>query len=182
MIKNIKKIRFNIAPQSYGEMGHLEFFNKDVPLKVNMSQRTLTLQSGQVVNIKATASSEYTGDYIAMYAFNTTDGPSHSYACWCTSSGSGACWIEFEFEPAIPKSFANKLTFCCGQNHSSYPGTYTLLFIDENGASEQIGQPLYVNGHNGVFEWTSTVRCFIGKDGKHYFLRLQKTSTPEETV
>ena len=51
MIKNIKKIRFNIVPQSYGEMGHLEFFNKDVPLKVNMSQRTLTLQSGQVVNI-----------------------------------------------------------------------------------------------------------------------------------
>ena len=60
--------------------------------------------------------------------------------------------------------------------------TYTLLFIDENGASEQIGQPLYVNGHNGVFEWTSVVRCFIGKDGKHYFRRLQNTSTPEETV
>ena len=182
MIKNIKKIRFNIAPQSYGEMAHLEFFNKDVPLKVNISQKTLTLQSGQVVNIKATASSIYNGDYIAMYAFNTTDGPSHSSACWCTSSGSGACWIEFEFEPAIPKSFANKVTFCCGQNHGSYPGTYTLLFIDENGASEQIGQPLYVNGHNGVFEWTSVVRCFIGKDGKHYFLRLQNTSTPEETV
>ena len=38
MIKNIKKIRFNIAPQSYGEMGHLEFFNKDVPLKVNIGK------------------------------------------------------------------------------------------------------------------------------------------------
>ena len=44
MIKNIKKIRFNIAPQSYGEMGHLEFFNKNVPLKVNISQKTLRVR------------------------------------------------------------------------------------------------------------------------------------------
>ena len=79
------------------------------------------------------------------------------------------------------------LEICGDLFDSKYMGnnpiiSYTLLFIDENGTSEQIGQPLYVNGHNGVFEWTSTVRCFIGKDGKHYFLRLQNTSTPEETI
>ena len=178
----IKKIRFNISPQSYGEMGHLEFFNNGTPLPVDISQRTLTLSSGEIINITAKASSEYNSDYKAIQCFNTTGAPSHSYTCWCTSTSSGECWIEIEFTPAIPKGFANKLTFCCGQNHSSYPGTYTLLFIDENGTSEQIGQPLYVNGHNGVFEWTSTVRCFIGKDGKHYFLRQQNTSTPEETI
>ena len=178
----LKKIRFKIEPHSYGEMAHLEFFNNGTPLKVDINQKTLTLRSGQVVNITATASSEYSSSYSAMYAFNTTDSPYHSTGYWCSSSSSGECFVEIEFEPAIPKGFANKMTFCCGYNHGSYPSTFTLFFIDENGTSEQIGQPLYVNEHNGVFEWTSTVRCFIGKDGKHYFLRLQNTSTPEETV
>ena len=167
----IKKMRFKIEPASYGEMGHLEFFDDSTALKVDLNAKTLTLSSGEIINIAVTASSEYNGDYIAMYAFNTTDGPSHTPACWCSATGSGECWLEIEFEPAIPKHFANKLTFCCGQDHGSYPATYTLFFIDENGNSEQIGQPLYVDKYNGIFEWVNLIRCFVGKDGLHYFLR-----------
>ena len=49
----IKKIRFEIQPVSYGEMGHLEFFDKDTALKVDLNARTLTLKSGEVINITA---------------------------------------------------------------------------------------------------------------------------------
>ncbi|MDY6187885.1 MAG: hypothetical protein SPH77_03520, partial [Campylobacter sp.] len=59
----------------------------------------------------------------------------------------------------------------CGQNHGSYPATFTLFFIDENGGSKQIEGPVYVDAHNGVFEWASKIRCIRGKDGKYYFLR-----------
>ena len=167
----IKKMRFKIEPVSYGEMGHLEFFDDSTALKVDLNARTLTLSSGEVINITAKASSEYNSDYKAIQCFNTTGAPSHSYTCWCSATGSGECWLEIEFEPALPKNFANKMTFCCGQSHGSYPGTYTLFFIDENGDSEQIGEPLYVDAHNGVFEWVSVIRCFVGKDGLYYFLR-----------
>lgn len=166
----IKKIRFKIKPVSYGEMGHLEFFDDSTALKVDLNARTLTLSSGEIINITARASSEYSG-YAAINCLNTTGAPSHGATCWCSATGSGECWLELEFEPAIPKHFANKMTFCCGQNHGSYPGTFTLFFIDENGDSEQIGEPLYVDAHNGVFEWVNLVRCFVGKDGLHYFLR-----------
>lgn len=168
----IKKMRFKIEPASYGEMGHLEFFDDSTALKVDLNARTLTLSSGEVINITARASSEYSSGYAAIQCFNTADSPAHaSPCCWCSATGSGECWLEIEFEPAIPKGFANKLTFCCGQGHGSYPATFTLFFIDENGDSEQIGQPLYVDAHNGIFEWVSVIRCFVGKDGLHYFLR-----------
>lgn len=167
----IKKIRFEIQPASYGEMGHLEFFDDSTALKVDLNARTLTLSSGEVINITVTASSEYSG-YGAIQCFNTTGAPAHSGTCWCSATGSGEkCWLEIEFESAIPKHFANKLTFCCGQGHGSYPATFTLFFIDENGGSKQIGEPLYVDAHNGVFEWVSVIRCFVGKDGLYYFLR-----------
>ena len=170
----IKKIRFEIQPVSYGEMGHLEFFDNGTALKVDLSTKTLTLKSSEVINITAKASSEYSG-YAAIQCFNTTDA-SHSSACWCSATGSGECWLEIEFTPAIPNSFANKMTFCCGQSHGSYPGTFTLFFIDENEYSEQIGEPLYVDAHNGVFEWISVIRCFVGKDKLHYFLRPEEVS------
>lgn len=166
----IKKIRFKIEPVSYGNMGHLEFFNDDTALKVDLNAKTLTLSSGEIINITVTASSEY-GGYAAINCFNTTGAPAHDYTCWCSATGSGECWLEIEFEPAIPKHFANKMTFCCGEDHGSYPSTFTLFFIDEKGKSEQIGQPLYVDAHNGIFEWVNLVRCFVGKDGLYYFLR-----------
>ena len=167
----IKKMRFKVEPASYGEMGHLEFFHNGTALKVDLSEKTLTLKSGEVVNITARASSEHGAGWEAIQCFNASD-DSHSYACWCSATGGGEeCWLELEFTPALPKSFANKMTFCCGQNHGSYPATFTLFFIDENGGSEQIGEPLYVDAHNGVFEWASKIRCIRGKDGKYYFLR-----------
>ena len=167
----IKKIRFEIQPTSYGEMAHLEFFDDSTALKVDLNAKTLTLISGEVINITVTASSEYSG-YAAINCFNTTGAPAHSSTCWCSATGSGEkCWLEIEFKSAIPKHFANKLTFCCGQGHGSYPATFTLFFIDENRGSEQIGQPLYVDKYNGIFEWVSVIRCFVGKDGLYYFLR-----------
>ena len=33
----LKKIRFKIEPQSYGELAHLEFFNNGTPLKVDIN-------------------------------------------------------------------------------------------------------------------------------------------------
>lgn len=170
----IKKIRFEIQPASYGEMGHLEFFDNGTALKVDLNAKTLTLSSGEVINITAKASSEYSSDFKAIQCFNTTGAPSHRYTCWCSATGSGKCWLEIEFTPAIPKGFANKMTFCCGEGHGRFPGTYTLFFIDEKGKSEQIGQPLYVDAHNGVFEWISVIRCFVGKDGLYYFLRPEE--------
>ena len=167
----IKKMRFKVQPASYGEMGHLEFFHNDTALKVDISGKTLTLSSGEIINITARASSEYSSDWGAMQCFNASD-DSHSYACWCSATGGGEeCWLELEFTPALRESFANKMTFCCGQNHGSYPATFTLFFIDENGASQQIEGPLYVDAHNGVFEWASKIRCIRGKNGKYYFLR-----------
>lgn len=93
------------------------------------------------------------------------------------SSSYGQNWLELEFTPALPRNFANKLTFCCGEDHGSCPGTYTLFFIDENGNREQIGQPLSVNAHNGIFEWVSIIRCTRGKDGNYYLLRHDATNT-----
>lgn len=173
----IKKIRFKVQPASYGEMGHLEFFHNGTALKVDISGKTLTLSSGEIINITARASSEYSSDWGAMQCFNASDA-SHSYACWCSATGGGEeCWLELEFTPALRKNFANKMTFCCGQNHGSYPATFTLFFIDENGGTQQIGVPLYVDAHNGVFEWVSAIRCIKGKDGKYYFLK-PKTKEP----
>ena len=166
----IKKMRFKIEPVSYGGMGHLEFFDDNIALKVDLNARTLTLSSGEIINITVTASSEYGNGYYAIQCFNTTGAPAHSGTCWCPAT-SGECWLEIEFTPAIPKHFANKLTFCCGEDHGSFPSTFTLFFIDENGGSEQIGQPLYVDAHNGIFEWVNLIRCFVGKDGLYYFLR-----------
>ena len=167
----IKKMRFKVEPASYGEMGHLEFFDNGTALKVDLSEKTLTLKSGEIINITATANSEFGSGYEPIQCLNTGDA-SHSYACWCSATGGGEeCWLELEFTPALREGFANKMTFCCGQNHSSYPATFTLFFIDENGGSQQIEGPLYVDAHNGVFEWTSKIRCIRGKDGKYYFLR-----------
>ena len=171
----IKKIRFEIQSSSLSEMAHLEFFHNDTLLKVDLNAKTLTLKSGDVINISATASSVYGGGWEPIRCFSAAGSPAHDYECWA-SSGYGQNWLELEFTPALPNGFANKLTFCCGEDHGSFPGTYTLFFIDENGNREQIGEPLYVNAHNGVFELTSLIRCFIGNDGLHYFLR------PEETV
>lgn len=171
----IKKIRFEIQSNSLSEMAHLVFFNNDDPLKVDLNAKTLTLKSGDVITISATASSVYGGGWEPIRCFSAAGSPAHDYECWA-SSGYGQNWLELEFTPALPNGFANKLTFCCGEDHGSFPGTYTLFFIDENGNREQIGEPLYVNTHNGVFEWVSLIRCFIGNDGLHYFLR------PEETV
>ena len=174
----IKKMRFKVEPASYGEMGHLEFFHNGTALKVDLSGKTLALKSGEIINITATANSEFGSGYEPIQCLNTGDA-SHSYACWCSATGGGEeCWLELEFEPALREGFANKMTFCCGQNHGSYPATFTLFFIDENGASKQIGEPLYVDAHNGVFEWTSKIRCIRGKDGKYYFLR----PNPSEVV
>ena len=171
----IKRIRFEIQSNSLSEMAHLVFFNNDDPLKVDLNAKTLTLKSGDVINISATASSVYGGGWEPIRCFSAAGSPAHDYECWA-SSGYGQNWLELEFTPALPNGFANKLTFCCGEDHGSFPGTYTLFLIDENGNREQIGEPLYVNAHNGIFEWTSLIRCFIGNDGLHYFLR------PEETV
>lgn len=171
----IKKIRFEVQSNSLSEMAHLVFFNNDDPLKVDLNAKTLTLKSGDVINISATASSVYGGGWEPIRCFSAAGSPAHDYECWA-SSGYGQNFLELEFTPALPNGFANKLTFCCGEDHGSFPGTYTLFFIDENGKREQIGEPLYVNAHNGVFEWASLIRCFIGNDGLHYFLR------PEETV
>ena len=167
----IKKMRFKVQPASYGEMGHLEFFHNGTALKVDISGKTLTLSSGEIINITARASSEYSSDWGAMQCFNASD-TSHSYACWCSATGGGEeCWLELEFTPALRESFANKMTFCCGQNHGSYPATFTLFFIDENGASKQIGQPLDVKAHDGIFEWNITIKCIRGTNGRYYFLR-----------
>lgn len=173
-------MRFKVQPASYGEMGHLEFFHNDTPLKVDLSEKTLTLSSGEIINITARASSEYSSDWGAIQCFNASDA-SHSYACWCSATGGGEeCWLELEFTPALREGFANKMTFCCGQNHASYPATFTLFFIDENGASQQIGVPLYVDAHNGVFKWGAVIPCIASKDGKYYFLK-PKSSEPSGT-
>lgn len=170
----IKKIRFEVVPNSYGEMAHLEFFKNDTKLVVNEDNKTLTLSNGDTIKFNVEASSEYGSGFNAIKIFNTTNSPGHSYDCWCTSGTGGDEWVEITFDPAIPKSFANKLTFCCGQDHGSYPSTFTLFFIDENGQREQIGEPLLVNEHNGLFEWTSTIPCLLGNNGRYYFLKPKK--------
>ena len=172
----IKKIRFEIAPDSYAEMAHLEFFNNGTELAVNISAKTLTLKDNSVHTFTAKASSEYGSGYYAIAVFSK-NGPAHSGDCWCSSGTGGTHWLELEFTPPLPNTFANKITFCCGQNEGSYPGTFTLFFIDENGNREQIGEPLSVNAHNGIFEWVSIIRCIRGKDGNYYFLRPDAANT-----
>lgn len=165
----IKKIRFEIQSNSLAEMAHLEFFHNDTLLKVDLNAKTLTLKSGKVINITATASSVYGGGWEPIRCFSTAASPAHDYECWASST-SGQNWLELEFTPALPKGFANKLTFCCGEDHGSYPGKYTLFFIDENGSSKQIGQPLDVKAHDGIFEWNNTIKCIRGTNGRYYFL------------
>ena len=177
----IKKIRFEIQSNSLSEMAHLEFFKNDTLLKVDLNAKTLTLKSGKVINIIATASSVYGGGCEPIRCFSTADSPAHDYECWASST-SGQNFLELEFTPALPKDFANKLTFCCGEDHGSYPGTYTLFFIDENGSSKQIGQPLDVKAHDGIFEWNITIKCIRGTNGRYYFLRPKKTSNTEEVI
>ena len=166
----IKKIRFEITPDSYGEMAHLEFFNNGTELVVDKSAKTLTLKDNSVHNFTAKASSEYNSDYNALAVFGK-NGPSHSYDCWCSSGTGGTHWVELEFTPPLPNSFANKITFCCGQNEGSYPGTFTLFFIDENDTKKQIAEPIRVTAHNGLFEWRNIIPCLLGKNGRYYFLK-----------
>ena len=166
----IKKIRFEIAPDSYAEMAHLEFFNNGTELAVNISAKTLTLKNNTVHTFTAKASSEYGGGYNALAVFSK-NGPAHSGDCWCSSGTGGTHWLELEFTPPLPNSFANKITFCCGQNEGSYPGTYTLFFIDENDVKKQIAEPVRVTAKNGLFEWRSTIPCLLGKNGRYYFLK-----------
>ena len=177
----IKKIRFEIQSNSLAEMAHLEFFNNDVPLKVDLNAKTLTLKSGKVINITATASSVYNGGCEPIRCFSAAGSPAHRYECWASST-SGQNFLELEFTPALPKNFANKLSVCCGENHGSDPRTYTVLFIDENGSSKQIGQPLDVKAHDGIFEWNNLIKCIRGKNGRYYFLRPKKTSNTEEVI
>ena len=177
----IKKIRFEIQSNSLAEMAHLEFFHNDTLLKVDLNAKTLTLKSGDVINITATASSVYGGGWEPIRCFSTAASPAHDYECWASST-SGQNFLELEFTPALPNGFANKLTFCCGEDHGSYPGTYTLFFIDENGSSKQIGQPLDVKAHDGIFEWNITIKCIRGKNGRYYFLKPKKTSNTEEVI
>lgn len=172
----IKKIRFEIQSNRLSEMAHLEFFKNDEALKVDLNAKTLTLKSGEVINISATASNVYGGGWEPIRCFSAAGSPAHDYECWASSSY-GQNWLELEFTPALPRNFANKLTFCCGEDHGTFPGTYTLFFIDENGNREQIGQPLSVNAHNGIFEWVSIIRCTRGKDGNYYFLRPDAANT-----
>ena len=164
----IKKIRFELTTKSYAEMGHLTFYKDDVPLVFNEAAATLTLADGQTSKITASASSVYTL-YPAIYAFSK-NGPEHNKSCWCANAvGNG--WIEFDFTPALPDDFANKITFCCGQGEGYYPATYTLFFIDENKNKKQMMKPLYVNKHNGIFENWNIIRCMLGKNKKYYFLK-----------
>ena len=166
----IKKIRFEVTAHSYAEMAHLAFFNNDVQLEVNTSNKTISLKDGTVHCFTATASDEYGGGYYAIAVFSK-NGPAHSKDCWCSSGTGGTHWLELEFTPPLPNTFANKVTFCCGQNEGSYPGTFSLFFIDENGSKKQIGEPLYVNAFNGLFEWKTTIPCLLGKNGRYYFLK-----------
>ena len=177
----IKKIRFEIASNSYAEMAHLAFFNNGTELAVNISAKTLTLKNNTVHTFTAKASSEYGGGYYAIAVFSK-NGPAHSGDCWCSSGTGGTHWLELEFTPPLPNTFANKITFCCGEGHGSYPGTYTLFFINENNTKRQIKEPLSVNADNGLFEWTSKISCLLGKNGRYYFLKPKKTSNTEEVI
>lgn len=177
----IKKIRFEITSSGYAEMAHLAFFIRNVQLGVNKTDKTLTLKNGTVHTFTCTASSEYGGGYTTLGIFDE-NGPDHSGSCWCSAGAGGNHWIELEFTPPLPNSFANKLTFCCGQGHGSYPATFTLFFIDENNTKRQIKEPLSVNADNGLFEWTSIISCLLGKNGRYYFLKPKKTSNTEEVI
>ena len=177
----IKKIRFEITSGSYAEMAHLAFFIRNVRLGVNTTDKTLTLKNGTVHTFTCTASSEYGSGYTTLGIFDE-NGPAHSGSCWCSAGAGGNHWIELEFTPPLPNSFANKLTFCCGQGHGSYPATFTLFFIDENNTKRQIKEPLSVNSYNGLFEWTSVISCLLGKNGRYYFLKPKKTSNTEEVI
>ena len=177
----IKKIRFEITSGSYAEMAHLAFFIRNVQLVVDKTNKTLTLKNGTVHTFTCTASSEYGSGYTTLGIFDE-NGPAHSGSCWCSAGAGGNHWIELEFTPPLPNSFANKLTFCCGQGHGSYPATFTLFFIDENNTKRQIKEPLSVNADNGLFEWTSIISCLLGKNGRYYFLKPKKTSNTEEVI
>ena len=177
----IKKIRFEITSSGYAEMAHLAFFIRNVQLVVDKTNKTLTLKNGTVHTFTCTASSEYGSGYTTLGIFDT-NGPAHSGSCWCSAGAGGNHWIELEFTPPLPNSFANKLTFCCGQGHGSYPATFTLFFIDENDTKRQIKEPLSVNADNGLFEWTSVISCLLGKNGRYYFLKPKKTSNTEEVI
>ena len=177
----IKKIRFEITSGSYAEMAHLAFFIRNVRLGVNTTDKTLTLKNGTVHTFTCTASSEYGSGYTTLGIFDE-NGPAHSGSCWCSAGAGGNHWIELEFTPPLPNTFANKITFCCGQNEGSYPGTFTLFFIDENNTKRQIKEPLSVNSYNGLFEWTSVISCLLGKNGRYYFLKPKKTSNTEEVI
>ena len=177
----IKKIRFEITSGGYAEMAHLAFFIRNVRLGVNTTNKTLTLRNGTVHTFTCKASSEYGSGYTTLGIFDEK-GPDHSGSCWCSAGAGGNHWIELEFTPPLPNSFANKLTFCCGQGHGSYPATFTLFFIDENDTKRQIKEPLSVNSDNGLFEWTSIISCLLGKNGRYYFLKPKKTSNTEEVI
>ena len=177
----IKKIRFEITSGGYAEMAHLAFFIRNVRLGVTTTDKTLTLKNGTVHTFTCTASSEYGSGYTTLGIFDE-NGPAHSGSCWCSAGAGGNHWIELEFTLPLPNSFANKLTFCCGQGHGSYPATFTLFFIDENDTKRQIKEPLSVNSDNGLFEWTSIISCLLGKNGRYYFLKPKKTSNTEEVI
>lgn len=149
-IKSICGIKLKVTPASYAEMGHFTLWKNDKPLAINKDTEILTLPNGDV-KFTTTASSIYSSSYEPKLAFVGGSEVSHSYLCWCNSPGGDPNpWWMMTFEKPISSTSIDKITFCCGQGHGSYPGTYELIIITDNNKEQSLGS-IYVNGNNGEF-------------------------------
>ena len=167
----ITELKIDVRPSnSWSEMGHFKLWSNGEVLNLSRDG-TLTLSPGKTITATITASSEY-GGYPANYA--VWGGEADNVACsncWC-AAGAGSAWWKISFSRPIT---VDKITFCCGQSHGSYPGYYTATITTEANKTKTFDEVL-CNASNGLIELGSSKFYIVKKDGKWYRKKTQVTT------
>ena len=166
----ITELKIDVRPSnSWSEMGHFKLWSNGEVLNLSRDG-TLTLSNGKTITATITAISSY-GGYPANYAVWGGEADSTVCSnCWCAGA-TGNAWWKITFSRPIT---VDKITFCCGQSHSGYPGYYTATITTETNKTKTLDE-VFCNAHNGLIELGSSKFYILKKDGKWYRKKIQAT-------
>ena len=170
----ITELKLDVRPNSWSEIGHFKLWSKGDVLNLSRDG-TLTLSPGKTITATITASSEYGDKYgVCPANYAVWGGEADNVACsncWC-AAGTGNAWWKISFSRPIT---VDKITFCCGELHGSYPGYYTATITTETNKTKTLDE-VFCNAHNGLIELGSSKFYIVKKDGKWYRKKIQATT------